>query len=72
MPQDALILHPNQPQCVHPRAPQGNRSGLTKDLGSTLPLPADFAHFLEDTTDEQIDDLHPPAPLGHKFPEVTQ
>ena len=27
---------------------------LTKDLGDTLPLPNDLAHFLGDTTDEQI------------------
>ena len=37
---------------------------LTKDLGDMLPLPDDLTCFLGDTTDEQIDTPHPPAPLA--------
>ena len=36
---------------------------LTKVLDSTPPLPNDWAHFLGETTDEQIDGPCPPAPL---------
>ena len=41
---------------------------LTEDLGGTLPLPDDLAHFLEDPTGEWTDAAHPPSPLTTSSP----